>query len=259
MRIPIHHVDSFTDTIFSGNPAAVCLLEEWLPTDLLQRMAMENTVANTAFVVQHGSNFEIRWFTPTAEDDLCGHATLAAAHVIFKHLDYQGNEIDFKSMSGALRVRREDDLLELDFPRRPPNPCDIPDGLIEGLGITPQEVWRSRDYLAVYDSEQTIRSLNPNFELLKTIDTWGIIVTAPGNDCDFVSRFFATVVGVPEDPVTGSSHCTLIPYWSERLKTHKLRARQVSARGGALFCELAGERIKIAGNAVAYSSGVIEL
>ena len=259
MNIPCYHVDAFTSRLFSGNPAGVCLLADWLPDALLQSIGGENNLAETAFVVQRESTFDLRWFTPTVEVDLCGHATLASAHVIFQHLGYRSPLIRFQTRSGELTVARTEDLLELDFPSRPAAACPVPLELGEGLGVTQVFTAKARDYLAVFDSEEKVRDLKPNLAVLARLDALGIIATAPGATSDFVSRFFAPRLGIPEDPVTGAAHCTLIPYWAERLKRAKLRALQVSARGGELLCENRGQRVGIAGRAATYSSGFIHL
>lgn len=259
MSIPYYQVDAFTSRLFSGNPAGVCILADWLADASLQAIAAENNLAETAFVVQKGTDFDLRWFTPAIEMDLCGHATLAAAHVIFRHLGYRESVIRFQTRSGILAVTRSDEILALDFPARPAAACSVPADLIEGLGRTPAFVGKSRDYLAVFDNETSIRQLRPNMSALMRLDCLGIIVTAPGEQCDFISRFFAPGAGIPEDPVTGSAHCTLIPYWAQRLKRSKLDALQVSARGGELFCEDRGERVSIAGRAVTYSTGFLHL
>jgi PhzF family phenazine biosynthesis protein len=259
MSIPYYQVDAFAGRLFSGNPAGVCLLADWLPDETLQSIAAENNLAETAFVVQRDSHFDLRWFTPTLEMDLCGHATLAPAHVIFRHLGYRGLVVKFQTRSGELTVTRNDDLLTLDFPARPAVVCPAPDDLLEGLGSTPIVTAKSRDYLAVFESEEVIRELQPDMAALMRLDCLGIIVTAPGKQCDFVSRFFAPRAGVPEDPVTGSAHCTLIPYWAQRLGRSQLRALQVSRRGGELFCEHRGERVGIGGRAVTYSSGFLHV
>jgi len=259
MGIPYYHVDAFTSTRFSGNPAGVCILRQWLPDDILQKIAFENNLSETAFAVANGDHFQLRWFTPSIEVDLCGHATLATAFVIFEHLRYAEAEVHFWSKSGWLTVEREGDLLHLDFPARPALPCPVPEALVKGLGRTPLEVRRARDYLAVFATQEDILALQPDMHWLSQLDCLGICVTAPGAEVDFVSRFFAPRAGVPEDPVTGSAHCTLIPYWAERLSRDVLMARQLSARGGELFCRLAGERVKIGGRAVTYLSGEIEV
>jgi len=260
MKIPIYQIDAFTSKIFSGNPAAVCPLEHWLEDHQMQSIAAENNLSETAFFVKKDDYYELRWFTPTTEVELCGHATLASAFVIFNYLDRSAESVTFETnKSGTLIVRCEDTLLSMDFPARKPISCDTPGVLVQALGENPQEVLSSRDYLIVFDTEDIVRSLKPDMILLKQLDSLGIIVTAVGKNSDFVSRFFAPKVGIPEDPVTGSAHCTLIPYWSEKLGKKKLHAFQVSSRGGELFCEDLGERVKIAGNAVRYSEGFLYL
>ncbi len=259
MRIPYYEVAAFTSKPFGGNPAGVCLLPAWLPNATLQNIAAENNLAETAFLVPRGGDFDLRWFTPETEVDLCGHATLAAAFVLFTEVGFKGDTTRFHSQSGLLSVARSAEVLELDFPSRPPQPCIVPEALLRGLGKQSAEVLKSRDYFAVFTSEADVRALKPDFALLATLDALGIIVTAPGSDCDFVSRFFAPGAGIAEDPVTGSAHCTLIPYWAERLGKTELFARQVSRRGGELFCHQAGERVGIGGHAVLYLRGEIEL
>jgi PhzF family phenazine biosynthesis protein len=259
MKIPCFIVDAFAGEVFRGNPAAVCPLTVWLPDAVLQNIAAENNLSETAFTVPRGDEFEIRWFTPTIEVDLCGHATLAAAFVLFTERKFTGVEIRFHSRSGVLKVTRGGEILTLDFPARPPQACALPEALIRGLGKVPAQVLKSRDYLAVLDSAAEVRALSPDFAVLKTLDCVGIIATAKGDDCDFVSRFFAPAAGINEDPVTGSAHCTLIPYWAQRLGKNKLFARQISHRGGELFCELAGDRVRIGGKAVLYLCGEIIL
>jgi PhzF family phenazine biosynthesis protein len=259
MRIPIVHVDAFTSQVFRGNPAGVCRLESWLDDATLQSIAAENNLSETAFLVGGRGEYEIRWMTPATEVDLCGHATLASAFVLFAEAERGRNEVVFRSKSGELRVRREGDLLSLDFPSRPPQPTTASGDLLEGLGRPPREVWAARDYMAVYDSEDEVRGLAPDFARLARLDRFAVTVTAPGAQVDFVSRFFAPGQGLPEDPVTGSSHCTLVPYWSRRLGKKRLHALQVSPRGGELFCEDRADRVTIAGRAVRYLQGTIEL
>lgn len=259
MKIPIHQVDAFTSRVFGGNPAAVCRLERWLPDDLLRSIAAENNLSETAYVVRNGEGFDIRWFTPVTEVDLCGHATLATAHVLFS-LEPGRDVIAFSSQSGELRVRRDGGMLQLDFPVREPVPIAPVPVLAEALGEPPAEILvSSRDHLAVYGSEERVRGLAPDMAKLAALDLFGVIVTAPGTGCDFVSRFFAPAEGVPEDPVTGSAHCTLVPYWAKRLGKASLHARQISKRGGELRCTLAGDRVLISGHAVTYLEGTIEV
>lgn len=259
MRIPLYQVDSFASEVFRGNPAAVCPLDEWLDDRTMQSIAAENNVSETAFFVPDGDGYHLRWFSPAREIDLCGHATLATAYVLFERLGRKGDAITFHSKSGPLTVRRAGDRLALDFPARPAVREAAPPELAEALGVEPLETWRSRDWMAVLGSEDEVARLEPKIERLAAIDAHAFIVTAPGRDVDFVSRFFAPAVGVPEDPVTGSSHCTLTPYWAQRLGKTRLRARQVSKRGGELTCELAGDRVIIAGQATLFMEGTISL
>jgi PhzF family phenazine biosynthesis protein len=259
MRIPIVQVDAFTNQVFRGNPAAVCPLESWLDDATLQSIAAENNLSETAFFVGGRGAYEIRWMTPEREVDLCGHATLASAFVLFGAAEKEKDEVVFRSKSGELKVRREGDLLTLDFPARPPLPMTASEDLLEGLGRPPREVWAARDYLAVYETEDEVRALAPDFGRLARVDRFAVIASAPGARVDFVSRFFAPRQGLPEDPVTGSSHCTLVPFWSKRLGRKRLHALQVSARGGELFCEDRGDRVAISGRAVRYLTGTIEV
>lgn len=260
MKLSLYQVDAFTNKVFAGNPAAVCPLDEWLPDDVLQKIALENNLSETAFFVKKEDHYELRWFTPTIEIDLCGHATLASAFVITECLGLEAQVVRFHSpKSGGLTVNKQDDLFILDFPSRPPVACETPTGLIEAIGKTPKEVLKSRDYFLVYESEQEVLGLNPDFQALLKIDAHAVIVTSKGDSSDFVSRFFAPQAGINEDPVTGSAHCTLIPFWASILGKEKLFARQISARGGELFCELAGERVRIGGHAVLYLKGEIEI
>jgi PhzF family phenazine biosynthesis protein len=242
----------------------VCLLGKALPDAVMQSIAAENNLPETAFVLRGREHLELRWFTPAVEVDLCGHATLAAAHVLFAHTRAPSGasvaRIEFQSKSGPLAVERDGELLVLDFPSRPAAACEAPEALVRGLGSAPLEVLGSRDYLCVYAREEDVASLRPDMSLLAGLDRFGVIATAPGSGAvDFVSRFFAPGEGIPEDPVTGSAHCTLIPYWAKRLGKTKLSARQVSARGGELACELAGDRVRIGGRAVTYLRGEIEI
>ncbi|HEY0077858.1 MAG TPA: PhzF family phenazine biosynthesis protein [Pyrinomonadaceae bacterium] len=259
MKIPFYQIDAFTERAFGGNPAGVCPLESWLPDETMQSIALENNLSETAFFVRRGEEFDLRWFTPTVEVNLCGHATLASGFVLYRFLGYTQASIRFQTKSGLLTVEREGDLLAMNFPAWPPQACDAPRELLEGLGKEPREVLRTRDYVAVYDSESDIRALAPEMELLKGLDALGIIATAPGDEVDFVSRFFAPGAGIPEDPVTGSAHCSLTPLWAERLSKTRLRARQLSPRGGEIFCEHLGDRVKVAGRAVPFLTGEISL
>ena len=260
MKLDIYQVDAFASEVFKGNPAAVCPLDEWIDESLMQKIALENNLSETAFFVKKDGVYEIRWFTPTFEIDLCGHATLASAFVIFEVFQSENEIIKFHShKSGELIVEKNGDILTLDFPSRPVKQCEIPDGLIEAVGKQPKEVFKARDYFLVYENEREILDIEPDFSKLLDIDAHGFIVTAKGDSADFVSRFFAPEVGVFEDPVTGSAHCNLIPYWAERLGKTEMFARQISARGGELFCKLDGNRVKIGGNAVLYLKGEIYL
>ena len=259
MKIPIYQIDAFASKLFSGNPAAVVPLDDWLDDKTMLAIAAENNLAETAFFVREGEGFDLRWFTPKIEVDLCGHATLASGWVIFNELGYGYDEVRFETQSGTLVVQRDGDLLSMDFPSWMPEVAPAPDGLIEALGVEPVEVLKSRDYLVVYESEAEIRSISPDFGKLIKVDTLGVCVSSKGDDADFVSRFFAPRVGIPEDPVTGSTHSELTPYWAGKLAKTKMRALQLSERGGELFCEHQGDRVKIAGRAVKYLSGEIEI
>ncbi len=264
MQIPCFHVDAFADRPFAGNPAGVCVLARELPADLMQAIAAEINLSETAFVVLGEGVCGLRWFTPTQEVDLCGHATLAAAHVLKQHVGHAAAVLRFATASGELSVSQEAGRLVLDFPARPARPCEPPPALLTGLGLDadtpPVWVGRSRDYLVVLESTRAVERLRPAMALLATLDSLGVIVTAPGEGAvDFVSRFFAPGAGVPEDPVTGSAHCTLVPYWAQRLGRPVLRARQVSARGGELFCEARGERVLIGGDAVTVMQGSLNV
>jgi PhzF family phenazine biosynthesis protein len=261
MPLPIYQVDAFTDKLFGGNPAAICPLESWLPDATMQAIAAENNLSETAFFVGDGGEYVLRWFTPTVEVDLCGHATLAAAHVVFQFLEPQRQSVRFRTLkAGTLVVSRRAGMLVMDFPARPAAPCEAPAGLLAALGGTPREVLCARDHLVVYDSAAEIAALKPDLAALAAVDCWAAIVTAPGEDeVDFVSRFFAPAQGVPEDPATGSAHTTLVPYWAKRLTKTTLMARQLSRRGGLLHCALNGGRVDIGGRAVTFLSGHIEL
>ena len=260
MKLDIYQVDAFAKEVFKGNPAAVCPLDEWIDAEMMQKIALENNLSETAFFVKKDNIYEIRWFTPTFEIDLCGHATLGSAFVIFDVLKLESEVIKFHShKSGELTVEKNGERLILDFPSRPVEKCDALDGLIEAIGKPPKEVLKARDYFLVYENEQEIADIAPNFSKLLEIDAHGFIVTAKGDDADFVSRFFAPEVGVFEDPVTGSAHCNLIPFWAEKLGKTEMFARQISERGGELFCKCEGDRVKIGGNAVLYLKGEISV
>ncbi|MDH3733411.1 MAG: PhzF family phenazine biosynthesis protein [Gemmatimonadota bacterium] len=264
MTIPIYQLDSFADRVFAGNPAAVCPLDEWLDDETLQSIALENNLSETAFFVRRedGGGYHLRWFTPGAEVDLCGHATLASAWVIMNRLEPERSDVRFETRSGDLFVVRRGDEFIMDFPSAPPQEKETPRALVEGLGAEPAIVMAApRDYLVLYEDEEEVRKLKPDFTRLRGLDRLGVIVTAPGSAVDFVSRFFAPSVGVPEDPVTGSAHCTLAPFWADRLGTGEnwLTARQISARGGNLSVRARGDRVDIAGAAVPFMEGTIGL
>ena len=255
--VPYYVVDAFSEGPFTGNPAGVCPLEEWPPDDILQKIAAENNLAETAFFAREGDAFRLRWFAPMAEVDLCGHATLAAAHVLYDELRERGSPLRFLTRSGLLTVARLGERLQLDLPTLPLVSHDPPRELIEGLGSRPLAVFRAMDWVCVFDTESTVKELRPDFEALKRLDLRGVLVTAPGREVDYVLRCFGPRVGIPEDPVTGSAQSMLAPYWAGRLKKTSMQVRQLSARGGTLFCELADDRVKVAGNARTYMCGAI--
>jgi PhzF family phenazine biosynthesis protein len=259
MKLPLYQVDAFTSRLFGGNPAAVVTLDQWLPDDVLQAIAAENNLAETAFVVPREDMALLRWFTPTVEVDLCGHATLAAGHVLFAHRYPSLTRLSFSTRSGVLAVSREGDRLTLDFPARPGERIEVSRALASALGAMPREAYLARDVLAVFDTEAAIQALRPDFALIAALDAFAVIVSAPGNEVDFVSRFFAPRAGIPEDPVTGSAHCTLVPYWAARLGKPKLTATQLSLRVGELDCELRGDRVMITGRTVEYLRGEINV
>ena len=255
MTIHYFEVHAFTDRLFAGNPAGVCLLDEALPDELMQEIARENNLPATAFVLDRGASFDLRWFSPSAQLELCGHGTLASGHILFEHEGRREKTLTFQTRGGELNVERAEGRLVLDFPARAMAVCEAPTLLIDSLGAQPKEVLLGGDYLAVFERPEQIVALRPNLDGLAQLPVRGIIVTAPGEDCDFVSRFFAPQRGITEDPVTGSTHCALVPYWSKRLGKMKLHARQLSRRGGELFCEDRGERVQIGGKAVTYLEG----
>lgn len=253
----IYQVDAFTESLFGGNPAAVCPLTTWISDAKMQQIAAENNLSETAFIVKEGEDYIIRWFTPKAEIDLCGHATLGAAHVIFEHLGHATDEITFHYKGGDLRVARAGDLLRMDFPSVGADIIALDDNLKKAFSATPREVYQSRDLMLVFDNEEEILAIKPDLDLLAKLDCLGVIVTSKGNEVDFVSRFFAPKVGIAEDPVTGSAHCMLIPFWSKRLGKINMDAIQLSERRGHLTCAFLGNRVEIGGKAVTYMIGDI--
>jgi len=259
MKRIIYQVDAFTLEVFQGNPAAVCILDQWPEEVQMQQVANENNLSETAFAVPVGECYEIRWFTPEMEVELCGHATLATAHVLFNHLEHPGDHICFDSLhSGRLTVKRSGDLLTLDFPADKLEEMVVPELIVTALLTPPLKAFRGKtDFMFVFASESEIASMEPDFGLLAQVGGRGVIVTAPGNDVDFVSRFFAPQTGINEDPVTGSAHTSLTPYWAKVLGKKRLMARQLSTRGGELVCEDKGERVEISGYAVTYMKGEI--
>jgi len=261
MKIPLYQVDAFASEVFEGNPAAVCPLQDWIPDKQMQQIAMENNLSETAFFVEQEDGFRLRWFTPTTEVDLCGHATLASAHVIFNHLGYSHPEIQFESNSGILKVAKEHDRLVMDFPSADLQEASTPDILEQAVGHPANEVYKDTDYLYLLENEQQVRDLEPDIPMLAEANARGIIVTAPSDEYDFVSRFFAPSAGVDEDPVTGSAHTMLAPYWSDRLDKQQVTGRQVSARGGIVYCSVSddGNRVNISGHALTFLEGKIKL
>lgn len=259
MRLPLWQVDAFASKRFSGNPAAVVPLAQWLPDAQLRDIAAENNLAETAYLVPHGDDYAIRWFTPAVEVPLCGHATLASGWVVLNRLEPQRAAVTFHSQSGPLMVSREGERLSMDFPANPVTPSAGNAALVAALGAAPRELHEGFQWLAVYDSEEQVRALKPDVRAPGLLAVHGVIATAPGRDCDFVSRFFAPAAGVDEDPVTGSAHTRLVPYWARRLGKSQLFARQVSARGGELWCGLRDGRVTLAGHAALYLEGMIEV
>lgn len=258
MKLTLYQIDAFTEKVFEGNPAAVIPLQNWLNDELMQKIALENNLSETAFFIPVKAGFHIRWFTPLAEVELCGHATLASAHVLFNHLNYTEKEISFQSRSGILKVKKEGDLIILDFPASKISEIEVPENLQNAFNIQPKKCVKGRDDLMlIFDREEDILNLKPDFQKIIQSKTRGVIVTSKSEKYDFVSRFFAPSVGVNEDPVTGSAHTILIPYWSKQLDKNKMIAKQVSARGGVLYCKNLGERVEIGGKAVTYLIGEI--
>ncbi len=259
MEISLYQIDAFASELFEGNPAAVCPLDEWLPDEIMQSVAEENNLSETAFFVPKGHEYHIRWFTPASEVALCGHATLASAYVLFNILGYQEDKIVFDSKSGILTVAKADEQLVMDFPAQPPVLCDIPKEIIKAFDIAPVECLKSEDYVVVFEREIDIETANPDFEQLKKLDLRGVIITAKSASYDFVARFFAPKYGVPEDPVTGSAYTQLAPYWVSEIGQKKFSAKQISSRGGELTCEMVGDRVFISGKAIKYLEGKIEI
>ncbi len=255
MILQSYQVDSFTNKVFCGNPACVVLLDEQLSYEILLKIAKENAVPETAFILPSGDDYILRWFTPDIEMDLCGHATLASAHILFTECNYASEEIHFKTASGSLTVKREGSKYFMDFPIREAQVASLPEEIADSLNIKPKEVYKARDYMLVYPSQKEIQHLEINRSIFDeiNINPGGVIVTAPGESCDFVSRYFTPQATILEDPVTGSAHCTLAPYWSRRLKKDTLEAKQLSARGGDITCTVNEERVIISGNAVTFS------
>lgn len=262
MHIKQFQVDAFTPHLFGGNPAAVCMLDTWLPDATMQAIAMENNLSETAFIVpsaSHRREYAIRWFTPNKEVDLCGHATLASAFVIFSHYDTGAQQLMFHSRSGELPVTRSGSLLTLNFPASAPGTCSPPQALLDGIGLAPNECLAAEDYMLVFNNEEDVLTIQPDMAQLAKLDRRGVIITAPGRHCDIVSRFFAPKFGIPEDPVTGSAHCMLTPYWSQKLGKPALTAQQLSARRGQLQCQLKANRVLISGECVLFSISQLEL
>jgi PhzF family phenazine biosynthesis protein len=261
MKLSIYQVDAFAEKVFKGNPAAVIPLEDWLEDDLMQQIAMENNLSETAYIVKTDAGYHIRWFTPEYEIDLCGHATLASAYVIKNFLEPPVQEISFTTQkAGVLKASAKEGMYTLDFPARMPVRCDVPEKLLASLGISNAvDVLRSRDYFVVLPNEEAVRNAEPDYTLMKELDTIGVIVTAKGHTADVVSRCFYPGAGIPEDPVTGSAHCNIVPYWSEKLGKTTLFCQQLSARGGDLHCELAGDRVLMSGKCALFLQGEINL
>ena len=259
MELDLYQIDAFTDMPFEGNPAAVIPLKTWLPDSIMRSIAEENNLSETAFFIPTKKGFHIRWFTPKTEVDLCGHATLAAAYVLFNILGYNKDRIEFESKSGTLTVLQKDDWLVMDLPAQSPIPCNVPYEIVRAFDKVPIECLRSEDYIVVFETESDILSIKPDMDYLKRLDLRGVIITARSTQYDFVSRFFAPKYGIDEDPVTGSAHTQLIPYWTRILGKTKMKAKQVSSRGGEIVCELHDDRVLISGKAVKYLEGKVEL
>lgn len=259
MKLALYQVDAFAKKTFEGNPAAICPLKEWLPENILQSIAAENNLSETAFFIPTSNGYHIRWFTPTTEVDLCGHATLAAAFILFNELNYKEEKISFDSKSGVLTVSNNESLLIMDFPAQPPVVCETPKEIEQIFGVKPIECLKAEDYIVVLNNESEVLAAKPDLNQLKKLDLRGVIITSKSDKYDFVSRLFAPKYGIDEDPVTGSAHTQLVPYWAKQLNKGKFHAKQVSSRGGELFCENLGDRVSIAGYAVKYLQGEIEV
>ncbi len=259
MKINVYQVDAFANKTFEGNPAAICPIGEWLPEELMQTIAAENNLTGTAFFVPNEDGYDLRWFTPSTEVDLCGHATLAAAYVLFEDLGYEGDEIRFGTKTGGLSVTRSGEFLRMNFPAQPPAPFELPLQVVEAFGTTPEDCLKYADIIAVFPSEELVRAADPDMGLLEQLDCRGIIITVEARDYDFLARWFGPRTGIKEDAVTGSAFTQLVPYWANRLGSNRLKAKQVSQRGGEVSCELVGDRVYISGKAVMYMRGVIEI
>lgn len=259
MYLPLYQIDAFAQKRFEGNPAAVCPLQSWLHDDIMQKIAKENNLSETAFFVEENGEYHIRWFTPNCEVDMCGHATLASAYVLFEILHYAQEEIIFNSKSGPLMVRKEEGKIVMDFPVHDIKPIETPDLALEAFGIKPQAAYKSMDYIFVFNNEEDIYDMSPNFEILNQFNGRGVIVTSKSKHYDFVCRFFAPNLGIAEDPVTGSAFTQIAPYWADVMCQNQLHAKQVSSRGGEVFCRVKQKRIEIAGYAVKYLEGKIEI
>ncbi len=259
MEISLYQIDAFTSTLFKGNPAAVCPLDEWLPDELMQSIAEENNLSETAFFVTESDGFHIRWFTPKSEVDLCGHATLAAAYVLCHILGYRKDKIEFDSKSGILTVTQDNEWLTMDFPAQPPVSCDIPEEIVKAFNIAPIECLKSQDLIVVFEREIDVELASPDFSQLMKVDLRGVAITARSDRWDFIARFFAPKYGIPEDSVTGSVYTQLAPYWASKIGTKRFRVKQVSSRGGELICEIVGDRVFISGKATKFLEGKIKI
>ena len=259
MKLTIYQVDAFAEKVFEGNPAAVCPLKQWLPESTMQAIAAENNLSETAFFVPEDDGFHIRWFTPNGEVNLCGHATLASAFVLFNSLSYQKDIIEFKSKSGILKVTKNGDAFNMDFPLQPPVACEVPEPIRLAFSQPIRECLKSEDYIVVFNNEADVAAAEPNLELLLDLDLRGVIITSPSSTYDFVARFFVPKYGIPEDPVTGSAYTQLAPYWSEQQGKNEFHVKQISKRGGELLCEVQGDRVLISGSAVAFMEGKIKI